>query len=204
VAALDAGGNSLSLLPTGAGGIKRPAAGTVRYYFDVRWLPDNRRILFSGSEEGRPRRLFLQDVDGGSPVAVTPEGISTAYAYPSPDGRWVAAGSDWQQSPYALYPLGGGEPRPIPGLERGEQPIRFDADGSHLFIRVGEKPDALSARVVRLDLRNGRKEPWKEIAPLDPAGFLGVNFLALTPDGRGHLYNYFRQLSTLHLVRDLR
>ena len=65
VAATDAGGNKLSLLPTGAGETKRPAAGTVRHYFDVRWMPDNRRILFAGNEEGRPRRLFLQDVDGG-------------------------------------------------------------------------------------------------------------------------------------------
>jgi Tol biopolymer transport system component len=204
VAVTDAGGNTLSLLPTGAGEIKRPAAGTVRYYFDVRWLPDNRRILFSGSEEGRPRRLFLQEVDGGSPRAVTPEGISTDYAFPSPDGRSVAAGSDWHQSPYALYSLDGGEPRPIPGLEKGEQPLRFDADGSHLFVRVGEKPDVLAARVVHLDLRSGRREPWKEIAPADPAGFLGVNYLFLTPDGRGHLYTYIRQLSTLHLVEGLR
>jgi hypothetical protein len=204
VAATDAGGNALSLLPTGPGEIRRPAAGTVRYYFDIRWLPDSRRILFAGSEQGRPRRLFLQDVDSGPPQAVTPEGISTDYAFPSPDGRWVAAGSDWHQSPYALYPLDGGEPRPIPGLERGEQPLRFDADGSHLFVWVGERPDVLAARVVRLDLRNGHRDPWREISPADPAGFLGINYIYLTPDGRGHLYNYKRRLSTLYLVEGLR
>jgi len=204
VATMGPGFKSLTVLPTGAGEMKHLAPGTIHDYFDARWLPDGKRLLIAGNEEGRPRRLFLQDLEGGLPRPVTPEGITTDYALASPDGRWVPAGIDWGQAPYALYPIDGGEPRPILGLAKGELPLRFDTDGSHLFLWANKSPEALTARILRLDLRSGRKDLWKEISPADPAGFGGISYVYLTPDGRGHVYNSIRRLSTLYLVEGLR
>jgi len=194
---------ALALLPTGAGEVKRMPAGSIRYFFEARWLPDGKRLLIAGNEEGRPRRLFLQDLDGGSPRPITPERISTDYPIPSPDGKWVAAGADWRATPYTLHSVEGGESRPIAGLEKGEQPLRFDADGAHLFLRT-DKQDSPLARIERLDLRSGRKEPWRIIRPLDPGGVAKIGWMYLTPDGRSYVYNYERSLSTLYLVNGLK
>ena len=195
--------STLALLPTGPGTTKKLPAGTIKDYYDARFLPDGRSLLIAGSEAGRPRRLFLQDLDGGLPRPVTPESVTTLYSIPSPDGQWATAGTDWKAAPDSLYPLRGGEPRPIPGLVKGEQPLRFDADGTHLFIRT-DGQDHPFARIARLDLRSGRKEPWKEIRPPDPEGVPWIDFVFLGPGGRSYVYSYSHDLSTLYLVEGLR
>lgn len=200
VAALKDG---IVLLPTGAGEAKWLPGGMTEDWFDVRWLPDGKRVLFAGNEKGRPRRLFVQDLAGGLPRAVTPEGVSTEYPIPSPDGEWVTAGTNLWNEPFQLYPLAGGEPRPIPGLAKGEEPLRFDADGTHLFVRTDLRDRPL-ARIARLDLRTGRREPWLEIRPDDRSGASAVLFVYLTPDGRHYVYTFRRRLSTLFLVEGLR
>jgi hypothetical protein len=195
--------SGLALLPTGPGAMRPLPAGTIKDYYDARFLPDGRSLLIAGSEAGRPRRLFLQDLEGGLPRPITPEGVTALYSIPSPDGQWVAAGLEWKATPDALYPLQGGEPRPIPGLVKGEQPLRFDPDNMHLFIRTDAQDQPL-ARIARLDLRTGRKEPWKEMRPPDPAGVATIDFVFPGPDGRSYVYNYSRELSTLYLVEGLR
>ena len=104
----------LALLPTGPGATKKMAAGTIKDYYDARFLPDGRSLLIAGSEASRARRLFLQDLEGGLPRPITPEGVTALYSIPSPDGQWVAAGHDWKTTPDALYPLRGGNPAPFP------------------------------------------------------------------------------------------
>ena len=48
----------------------------------------------------------------------------------------------------------------------------WSADGRSLY--VIEKQEK-TAKVFRRDLATGRREPWKEITPADPAGFLLFN-----------------------------
>jgi eukaryotic-like serine/threonine-protein kinase len=195
-------GTHLVLLPTGAGEPRDVPRGSIRSYLDARFLPDGRRLLSSASEEGKPRRLFLQELPDGVPTAVTPEGIYTEYAHSTPDGAWVAAGSDFHAAAYQLYPLGGGEPRPIPGLEKGDQPLRFSADGRRLYVRESTL-DMSKVRIATLDLASGRKLPWKVLSPADPAGVVRIDYVYLTPDGSAYVYNYVRNLSDLFLVTGL-
>ena len=147
--------------------------------------------------------MFVQELPEGLPKPVTPEGVFTEYAFSTPDGAWVAAGSDPESAPFQLYPLAGGEPRPIPGLEKGDVPIRFTADGGRLFVRVRSKEDT-RATIALLDLATGRKQPWKVLGPADPAGVHLVDYVNLTPDGRAYIYHYRRILSDLFLVTDLK
>jgi hypothetical protein len=194
---------ALQILPTGAGEPRDVPRGTLHTYFDVHYLPDGRRLLIAASEADRPRRLFVQELPDGLPKPVTPEGIFTEYTFTTPDGEWVPAGGDYRTVPYHLYPLKGGDPRPIPGLEKGDQPLRFTADGRRLFVRYGVE-NATRARLALLDLSTGRKEPWKVLSPADPAGVMGVGAVCITPDGRSYLYSYERILNDLFLVDGLR
>ncbi len=197
-------GTALAILPTGAGEPRDVPRGTVRSYLDARFLPDGSRLLLSASEENRPRRLFVQDLPDGLPEAITPEGVFTEYAFTTPDGAWVAAGSDYDAAPYLLYPLASGEPRPIRGLAKGDQAIRFSADGQRLFVRYGYAADSTRARIALLDLETGRKQPWKTLRPSDPAGVTNLDLFYPTPDGRAYLYQYTRTLSDLYLVEGLK
>ncbi len=100
-----------------------------------------------------------------------------------------------------LYPLSGGEPRPIAGLEARETPIQWSADGKSLYTaRYGELP----LKIDRLDLATGKKVVWREILPEDRAGLIRIESVIVTPDGRHWVYSFNRVLvSDLYLVTGL-
>ncbi len=163
------------------------------------WMPDGRRILFSANEPGRGVRLYLQDIEGSAPKAISPEGYLAFDHCVSPDGRLVAV-SGPDQRPY-LYPLGGGEPSPVRGLAPGDIPVAWSGDGRFLLIgRRGEVP----LKVYRLELATGQKELWRELVPPDPAGIITVGRIAVTPDGTAFAYSYTRSLADLYVVEGLR
>src|SRR5262249_43668540 len=100
---------TFTLLPTGPRpprtlghkGIASPKAG--------RFLPDGKGVVFPGRSAKGALRLYVQNIDGGEPQPVSPEGIPLAFIAVSPDGRFVAAlGPD---NKIALYPLDRGAPR---------------------------------------------------------------------------------------------
>ena len=190
--------SQLVLLPTGAGEAQRLPRHTIHNYQAAWWLPDGRSVMFTGSDAGRPLRLYVQDVGGGAPRPVTPEGTGSLSDTVSPDGRFVAAISERGGG---IYPLGGGESRPIPGWEPGEFPLRWGADGRSLYVRrLGEVP----ARVYRLDIATGQRALWKELGPPDLAGVSSVGALAMSRDARWYAYTYHSRLSNLYLVEGLK
>jgi hypothetical protein len=100
----------------------------------------------------------------------------------------------------AIYPLNGGEPRPIPGLEEEDRVIRWGLDGKSLYVyRPRERP----LKLYKLNLATGQKEVEKEIVPADLAGILGPINVLMTPDARGYIYAFTRSLSDLYLATDL-
>jgi len=142
---------------------------------------------------------LVQALDGGPPRPVTPEGIRITWHPVSPDGRTVAAVGPGDQ--VFLYPLRGGDPEPVRGIVAGDRPVRWSADGRAIFLlRDGELP----APLIRLDLATGRREPWKQFMPSDPAGVGLINPAFVTPDGRHYVYSFRRVLSDLYLAEGLR
>jgi tRNA A-37 threonylcarbamoyl transferase component Bud32/Tol biopolymer transport system component len=191
----------LVLLPTGAGQPKTLPADAIHY---ARWgafLPDGKRLVVAGSEEGHGARLYVRDLDGGPARPVTPEGIQIRFngGALSPDGKLVAAVGPEER--VILYPIEGGEPRPAPGVAPGELPVRWSTATS-LF--VVSRPGEMPSRIFRVDLATGRREPWKQLTTLDPAGVFSIDPIMMTPDGKAHVYSYRRLLSDLYLVEGLR
>jgi hypothetical protein len=100
-----------------------------------------------------------------------------------------------------LFPIAGGNPKPIANLEPGEAVIRWSGDGRYLFVRKLVEPSAL--RVSRIDVATGRKELWKELTTPDPVG-VQIGPVVLTPDGGSYAYSYQRDIVTLYLAEGLR
>jgi Tol biopolymer transport system component len=186
------------LMPTGAGE-QKPFTNDNINHAEARWFPDGKRIVFSGDEPGHGVRLYVQDVSGGAAHAITPEGVNSSLFAISPDGKLVCGvGPDGKSY---LYPTEGGQPRPVSGLDLGEVPINWTADGHSLFIyRLGEIP----AKVYRMDLATGRKQFWKQLLPPDLSGVTEITQILITPDGRSYVYEYARTLSDLYLVKDVK
>jgi len=187
------------LLPTGAGGPKIVTKDAINHQVAV-FFPDGKRILFSGNEPGRGTRLYVQDLEGGKPQAITPEGIRLWRSKPiSPDGKSVIARGP--EGRVFLYDISPSEPRPVPGLEPGEIPVQWSPDGKSIYVyRRGDVP----ARVFRVERETGKRELWKELQPGDTTGLEEVANVWLTPDGRSYVYNHIRTLCDLYLAEGLK
>ncbi len=191
----------LVLLPTGPGEPRQLAGGSIDHRV-ASFLPDGKRILFGGSEPPKGQRLFVQDLEGGSPKPVTPEGTTFADGVTvpvSPDGRSIlVSGPDGSIS---IVPIEGGPARPLASLLGGDAAIGWGADSRTLFV---VRPGELPAQVSRLDIDTGRRTPWREILPADPAGTAAVNPILIRPDGSAYIYGTPQILSDLYVVDGLR
>jgi roadblock/LC7 domain-containing protein len=189
----------LSLIPTGAGATVLLPRGSIARHIAAVFAPDGKRIVVSGSDNGRGSRLYVQDLPGGEPRPISGEGVRLPRPQPrlvSPDGRFIAAiGPD---QAIALYPLDGGDPRPIAGLETGFVTIGWTDRPGVLFV----SPEALTRRVpvFRHDVATGRHELWREFGPADPIGSPLTLRLQVTPDGSQYAYLYFLPTTELYLI----
>jgi hypothetical protein len=103
---------------------------------------------------------------------------------------------------YQIFPLDGGASRPIPGIQPGDRPLRWAADGASLFVQRNANGDP-KFQIYRINVSTGKRELWKEIGPADPVGAQMVG-IAITPDGKSYAYSYQRDTSNLYLVNGLR
>jgi len=178
----------LFLLPTGAGEAKQVTGDALAH--DIAWFTsDGKHVIFSGFAPGHPPRMYLQAVSGGDPKPITPEGVT---GLPSPDGTLVAFDRK-------LYPVDGGAPRPIPGIEPDERVIGWAPEPrSVLTLR---KPASGAGQVFRLDA-DGRRTPVRQIPPV-PGSNWGQAF-AITPDGSAYVMTYTLAQADLFRVTGLR
>jgi serine/threonine protein kinase len=190
--------SQLKLLTTGAGEPKDLTKDNINHSW-AHWFPDGKRILFSGNEPGKGVKLYVRDLASGKNQAITPEGVNGTAFVISPDSQLVA-GIGPDQKGY-LYPVAGGEPGVIPGLNPGEQPITFSTDGGSLYIY---QPGELPARVDRLDVHTGQRTLWKQLMPSDPAGVETIGPILMTPDAKTCVFGYHRMLADLYLVEGLK
>jgi eukaryotic-like serine/threonine-protein kinase len=188
----------LRLLPTGAGETQSLTNDSINHQW-ARWFPDGKRFAFGGNEPGRGVRIYTQDISGGKPKAISPEGVDAQAFAVSPDGQYVV-GVGPDQKGYLFSPAGG-DPRVVNGMEPGDIPINWSQDSRSIYLyRTGEVP----AKVYRLELATGKKSVWKQIAPLDPTGVSTIGPILMTPDGKSYVYGFHRTVGDLYLVEGLK
>jgi hypothetical protein len=148
--------------------------------------PDGRRLLLITNSPGQGARGYVTDPGGANPRPFTPAGLTNGGAI-SPDGKFFAANGPDERA--TIYPVAGGPPRPLPGLEPGEVPTQWSADGGTLFVgRYGEIP----TKVYRYGLESGKKELWKELVPADRSGLIRIESVAVSRNGSAYAYTINR------------
>ncbi|HEY3204738.1 MAG TPA: protein kinase [Thermoanaerobaculia bacterium] len=188
----------LVVLPTGPGE-SRVLNDRLENFRGAAWLPDGRRFVFAAQEKGHGPRIRVQDLAGGDSRPLSPEGvwIPVATNLLSPDGRFVLGIQGRAKA--SLYPLEGGEPRPVAGLKADDVPIQWSEDGQFLYVHQRfEVPN----KVWLLDPATGKKQPWLEIKPGEPV--LALPILLMTRDGKSYVYGAQRVFSELYIVEGLR
>jgi DNA-binding winged helix-turn-helix (wHTH) protein/Tol biopolymer transport system component len=179
------------LLPVGPGEVKEVTHDAIAH-LTGRFFVDGKRIVFKGSEPGHAARSWIQDLAGGAPKAVTPEGVSGILL--SPDEQFIAATDT--ESRVWIEPLGGAQAAEVKGIDRGEFPVSWSSDGKSLFIA---RTEHLPVKIYRLEIASGKRELVQELSPRDPAGvFPDICMVYATPDGKAFVYSYFRLQSDLY------
>jgi Tol biopolymer transport system component len=185
----------LVLYPTGAGETVELKTGTLEIQGGGGFTPDSKRFVFSANEPGHGSRVYVMDIPGGTPKAITPEGYRSFTRSISPDGsRLIVMGPDRKRY---FYPLAGGEPTPIPGLADDEVPMNWAEDGRSVY--VYRRRD-IPGRVQRLDIGTGKKDFVREVMPADGSGIVDISPIILTPDGKSYVYGFQRTLSDLYIL----
>jgi Tol biopolymer transport system component len=186
-------GNAL-LVPTGAGET-RTLSRPDFVYEGVAGLPDGRRILVLGREEGHELRAYLQDAAGGALTPVSSEGVvdcckvspdGALFVNHQPDGRWI-------------YPIGGGPRRPLLGVHDGETILCWSEDSRAVLTTAANHPPF---PIYRVDVRDGHRELWKTIAPSSATGVCHAELL-MNPDGAS-VMSVTRWINDLYLVEGAR
>jgi eukaryotic-like serine/threonine-protein kinase len=193
---------NLSLLPVGVGEIQKLNSGTMVQMNIVGFVPDGKSVYFAG-DEGHGWRMYLLDLAGSAPRAVTPvisvEASHFETQVVSPDGKFIFARD--LNGKGQLYPMAGGEPRAIAGWSPDDIWIAFSADGHSAYIYHDDK---ISAPVYRLDVSTGKRELITTLAPGDSAGVTSIYNVRMTADGKTYGYSFARNLSDLFLVEGVK
>jgi Tol biopolymer transport system component/predicted Ser/Thr protein kinase len=188
------------LLPTGVGEQRGLPTGNVVPQ-GGQFFPDSKRIVFQGNEPGHASRVYVMNLDGGQPKAITPEGFGLG-SYPravSADGKQIAITSS--DGLAFVSADGSSAPQPIRGSQPSDAPLGWIKNGNALL--VGQRGET-SCPVWTLDLQTGARTPWKTVSPADIAGVTGVSCPRLAADEEHYAFGYVRDLSDLFLVEHLK
>jgi|SRR5450432_178944 len=188
----------VTILPTGAGeprDVPIPGIERISSYHQG-FFPDGKSIWFTGAEAGHPARTFAQEISGGTPRPITPEGIFADGI--SPDGKFVIAPNS--DGLLALFPIDGGAARTVPGIDPGQRFVQWSEDVKSIYVRGEGVPISVS----RVDLAGGKQTTLLRLMPADPAGVAGVTNVVMSRDGKTYAYNYRRLLSELMVVDGLK
>ncbi len=192
----------LVLLPTGVGKPQPLPRGVIGEFLSwAAWSPAGERVFFAAAEPGHRPRTWVQDLDGGLPQPITPEGLAGTLV--APDGKLIAAVDRHQV--YYLCPVDGGEPRPLEGYEDGDVLLQWSRDGRAIFLRG---PGDSELKIYRLDIRTGIRRLWKELTPPYAAGVIDMGTdpgqVRITPDGHSYIYTFWTALGELYIAEGLK
>ena len=146
----------------------------------VHWSPDGQQIAFAATAPGKPWRVFVVPVDGGSAQPINPKDESETDPTWSADGSTIAFGHNTLQ---------GGEPNYIAMFDVKTKQITRVA-GSDGFYAPRWSPDgkyivALSGGNNSLVLYDTRAKTWKKLMQLKEH----FGYLTWSPDSTSVFYD---------------
>ncbi len=180
------------LQPTGVGQVRPLNREGITDDGDNAWTPDGQHVLFTGSEGGQASRCYIQDINGGKPLPLCPEGVTRAQM--SPDGKSLLAR---EGKTYVILRADGTDKRPVNGLDADEEVIRWSADSRDLFTYRTRN----SVELFRLDPVTGHKQLLRQITPSDRAGMVRLPLLYVSADGKSYIYHVVRKSSQLFVMK---
>jgi serine/threonine protein kinase len=194
--AMDLATNDLFVYPTGPGQpVPIGRGATAKYQGRPQWFPDGKRILVCGNEAAKPQRCYEQDVVGGVPRAVTPDGIRIAQL--APDGRTMLTLST--SGEYGVWTLGSNQIVPVRGLTHDDVWVGWTEDSRALVVNAGHR---VPARVERIEWTTGVRTFERDVMPTESAGVMLVDISQWLDGGRGYVYDYTRQLDALYVGQE--
>ena len=158
------------------------------------------RIVLAAHEPGKSTRLYVQDLAGGPPRAITPADMPLApqgHATSHDGGRVVVTPAD---GPVAAFDIDGKGPFSLAGIEPGDLVLGFAEDAEHIYVQGAT---AIPSPIFKVNIKTGTRELWLELAPADAAGVFTVDRVRITPDGRSYIYSNKREVSSLTYVNGL-
>ena len=185
------------LLPIGPGEPR-----TLESSFGAKWFPDSKRLLLCGADPGKRPRCSVYDLESGRSRPLTPEGIGGGpfFGRPiSPDGKWAIVMRNPERQ-WLLWPVEGGDPRPVVGLEADDIPFQWLGDGTSVYVTSTRAGDVLPRRIYTLNLATGRKQFLRSFGPSDLTGIGGIAPPFFSRDGQAYAYRYSQVLSDLYVA----
>jgi len=191
----------LSVSPIGMGEVRKiPNPGGIHCECPPGWLPDGKRVVFTGRKGNEDSRGYVCDIGSGALKAFGDPGVSWEfYGTPpvSPDGRMVIL-RDKSKS-ILRWPVDGGPPLPVPGLLPGDVPVAWSDDGAAIFVAGSAVP----IPITRVELATGRRTLQTTISPSDAAGLRFV-IATITPSGKYWALSVSKLLTELYVIEGLK
>ena len=196
-------GDKLVIFPTGAGEMVTLPKGNVVRVTSGRWLGDSKRVVFTGSSADGKSGGYVQEVPTGVPRAITPQGVVLASKASVRDDNSILGrvGAAW-----VLFPVEGGDGRPVPSLASGDVPVQWSPDGRYVYtVDSASVPRPSGVDVFRVELASGKRVLWKTLTPPDSVGVEEMReSVVITPDAQVYCYSYLRRLGDLFVVDGLK
>jgi len=187
--------HKISLVCTGEGQT-RELSGDIEYQW-ARYFPDGQHLLVTGNEPGKSMQLYLQDVNGGKPMPLSPALFLNSVEI-SPDGKWIAGNNE--DGKLVVSGSDGAHPH-ILATKNLVSAAGWSADSRCVLVRDMR---SLPARVSSINAATGASKPWREIGPSNLTGVEAIYRLMVTPDLRSYVYSADRVLVQLFLAEGLK
>jgi serine/threonine protein kinase len=189
----------IKLLPTGAGQPRTIPTPDLEEIDSgpAHFLGDGKHIVIYAREHGHGVRCYVVDLDGGSPVPITPEGIYGGLV--SPNGKFVIQAEN--SGSLIVRAVGEREQHPIPNLEAKFNPLRWTEDSTSVYVyQRGPVP----TDVYKVNVSTGEKALVQELQPETNTGVVSIAPVVVSPDGSRFAYSYYQVFSQLDVISGLR
>jgi dipeptidyl aminopeptidase/acylaminoacyl peptidase len=189
----------LMIYPTGAGDARRLDPGPIEHYQSGHWFPDGARVVACGAEAGRATRCYVQDAPGGAPRPVTPDDTFNALVSPDAQSLLVRRGA---AKTVEIYPVSGGQPRPISSIDQDDFVLRWNGDGTLTIAH--RTPGQVPVRIERFHIDTGQRELIRTLTPPNPVGANAITPVVVGENPDAYAYSISEQMSRLFLVTGAR